>query len=512
MTNKTEQRQAIQAALKAGKVPELVLPGWSKEKPLFYYQKTGVAWLYVTTRALLADSTGTGKTAHALALLQRLKTTGQLSNKQRAIIICPAKSVLGSWKKDGFDEFVPDMKVAVVGQTTAKKGQTAKSVRHAIYADPDWEVLLINYELVRLDIEELVRLGFQYAILDEVHYVRNHETQTAMAVKRITIPARRVVGMTATPIQNHLLDLHGIMEVLGLGHIFGTSQQFAKRHHLYRMVKVKYGGRTNDTKKLVGLKNTTILKRMIEPFYLRRAYKDIDVPLPSMKSQTVWLDFTPKQQKFYDAVKSEEIARLKEEGMTLQNLKNVALRLQQLAVTTAFFSDEDHSSKFDWLMEKAKGDWQDEKIIAFSKYHPSLRAFGQRLKEAGIGFVVITGKESKKKREAARQAFWNDPNCKWLLGTSAIEESLNLQCAKAQVNIDALWNPARHDQLAGRHRRVGSVHDEVWVFWLFIRGSIEEAIQYTLRKKQAVMDHMFDEDSELFDSLTADELENIIFS
>jgi SNF2 family DNA or RNA helicase len=505
MVDKDEQRRAIQQALKAGKVPELALPGWSPEKPLFYYQRTGVAWLYVTPRALLADSTGTGKTAHALALLQRLHNEGQLNPQNRAIIICPAKSVLGSWKSDGFDEFVPGMKVAVVGQQP-------KAKRREIYDDPSWEVLLVNYELVRIDIDLLEPIGFKYAILDEVHYVRNHETKTALAVKKITIPASRVVGMTATPIQNHLLDLHGIMEVLGLGYMFGTKEQFARRHHLYRMVKVRYNGRNNDTKKLVGLKNTVILKKMIEPFYLRRSYKDIKVPIPSMKSQTIWLDMTPKQQRIYDAIKNEEIAKLKEEGFTLANLKNVVLRLQQLAVTTAFFHEEDHSAKFDWLMDKLTGDWQDEKIIPFSKWHPSLRALGVRLKEAGIGFVVITGKETKAKREEARQRFWNDPNCKVLLGTSAIEESLNLQCAKAQVNIDSLWNPARHDQLAGRHRRVGSVHEEVWVFSLFIRGSIEEAIHYTLRKKQAVMDHMFDETSELFDTLSAAELQNLIES
>lgn len=512
MVDKNEQRRAIQKALKDGAVPDFELVGWNPNKPLFYYQKTGVAWLYTTTRALLADSTGTGKTAHALALLQRLKNTGQLSPQKRAIIICPAKSVLGSWKADGFDEFVPDMKVAVAGQTNPRKGQTAKSLRYAIYDDPTWEVLLINYELVRLDIERLEQLGIQYAILDEAHYVRNHETATAEAVKRITIPAKRVVAMTATPIQNHLLDLHAIMEVLGLGYIFGTKELFAKRHHLYRLVNVHYNGRTAPTKKLVGLKNTVLLKRMIEPFYLRRSYKDISVPLPSMKSQTVWLDMTPKQQKAYDAIKSEEIAKLKAEGMTHQALKAVALRLQQIAVTTAFLTDEDHSAKLDWLMQKAKGDWQDEKVIAFSKWHPSLKAFGLRLKEAGIGFVVITGKESKKKREAARQKFWHDPDCKFLLGTSAIEESLNLQCAIAQVNIDSLWNPARHDQLAGRHRRVGSVHDEVFVFSLFIRGTIEEAVHYTLRKKQALSDHMFDESSELFDSLSAAELEHLILS
>jgi SNF2 family DNA or RNA helicase len=135
-----------------------------------------------------------------------------------------------------------------------------------------------------------------------------------------------------------------------------------------------------------------------------------------------------------------------------------------------------------------------------------------RLKEAGIGFVVITGNESKKKREAARQTFWNNPKCKVLLGTTAIEESLNLQCAKIQLNLDMLWNPARHDQLAGRHRRIGSIYDEVFVFSLLMRNTIEEAVWNTLNRKQAVNDYMFDEKTEIFDTLSAAELWKLIIS
>lgn len=447
----------------------------------------------------------THNTLHGLSLLQYLKSKGKLSVENRAVIICPAKSVLGSWKADGIDFFFPEMKYAVARQAT-------KAKRMAVYDDPTWEVLVTNYELVLRDIDKLVDLGIKYVLLDEVHEVRNHETKTAIAVKRLTIPANRVIGMTATPIQNHLGDLHGIMEVLGLGYVFGTKAQFERRHHDYKLVKVFYNGRSHDTKKLIGYKNTKLLKQMIEPFYLRRTYDDIDADVPDLLHRERWFELTPKQKKLYDNIKDGLVSKI-DENTDLNALRNVALRLRQLCTTTATLTGEDHSSKLDWLMQTLQGDWQNEKVIIFSNWKSSLKATTDRLNAAGIGHVIITSDDNKQEvREERRQIFWNDPNCRVLLGTTAIETSLNLQCAKVQVNLDMLWNPARHDQLAGRHRRVGSVHDSVFVFSLLTTGTIEEAMMHVLKRKQALADHIFDDQSKLFASLSKEELLRMIRS
>lgn len=460
--------------------------------------------MFLTPKTLLADQTGTGKTSMSLGLLSMLKAKGHLDNTKRAIIICPAKSVLGSWKADGLDFFTPSLKYALGRQNSRKK-------RYEVYDDPSWDILLTNYELVRQDIDKLVELNFRYVILDEAHEVRNHETKSAQAVKVLTLRAERVVAMTATPIQNHLLDLHGILDAMGLQHIFGSRQKFEQRHHNYKIYKVPYKGRSIEKKKLVGVKNTEILKKMIEPYYLRRTYKDIDVIAPELTSQVKKIELDPRQKQIYNAVRDEAVREI-DEDTPISVIRNKLLRLRQVCSTTATFLPEDHSAKFDWIESQLNGDWQDEKLILFSNWKTSLNAMSKRLEDLGLNYVSVTGSESQSVREERRQTFWNDPSCKVLLGTTAIESSLNLQCARIQVNLDLLWNPFRHGQLAGRIQRVGSQFQQVFVFTLVSPLTIEDHVLKVLERKQALADHMFDEDSTLFSTLDKWELLELIKS
>lgn len=499
-----DKLEAISKSLREGKIPkELTLKGWNPDYPLLDHQRAGVLWSVVTPRGLLADGTGLGKTGVALGLLSWLKTQKKLGPTNRAIIIVPAISVYGSWKKDGFEKFVPGMKV-VVGRGTAKQ-------REKIYEDCEWEVLLTNYEVVRNDIAKLTKLGFKYVILDEADAVRNHSTKTARSVKRLTRPAKRVLAMTATPIQNNLLDLHGILEACGLNSVFGNQREFRKEYEKTELKKVYYNGKWHFKHITVGYKNTAELKSKLQPYYFRRTYKDIDAKMPELHSQTKLVELSPEQRRLYREIQAG-FARITPDSPRME-IKAALLRLRQVCTTTATLSDEsDHSAKFDWLIKQLGSDWADEKVVIFSNWITSIDAFAKRLERAGVGYVTMTGSKKQEEREELRQRFWSDDKCRVLIGTTAIEKSLNLQCARIQINLDMLWNPSRHGQLAGRVQRLYSIHDEAFVFSLITAGTVEEGIMKLLESKQAIFDHIFDEESEIFDKLEPADLVKLIHS
>lgn len=504
MTDQKRERQARYArALKKGMVPKSVTVPELKAN-LFDYQKTGLMWLLVTPRALLADSTGLGKTLHALAYLQVLKSKGKVSPKRRAIIIVPAPSVYGTWKADGFDKFLPSMNVAV--------GRGTPAEREAIYADPSWEVLLTNYETIRIDSKKLAKIRFYTTVLDEAEVVSNVETQTAQAVTKITRRSTRVVAMTATPMKDGLLHLHGILYLMGLGKIFGNAEQFKRKHLNYIMARVFYNGSWGNTKKLIGYKNTKEFKLKLNPYYLRRTYNDVDVPVPSMRSHVKWLDLNPAQKKVYQELKQKIASEVSDKSTELE-VRNAILKLRQVAVTAANYDEEiTSSSKFDWLVKMLKGDWAEEQAIVFLKYKSSIRALEKRLEAEGIRSITITGDVKQTTREELRQQFWADPKLQVLIGTTAIERSLNLQCARVQVNLDIIKNPSRHTQFAGRVRRVGSKHKRVYVFFVLITGTVEEAAYKAAQENQAVSDHIFEEENDLFDRLSKKDLLRLIRS
>ena len=498
-----EQQALIAAQVKKGIYnPDFKIPGWTEKYSPFTYQLQGILWLYLAPKAILADSTGLGKSLQCLGLLTLLKAKGKLSPENRAIIVVPATSVYSSWKSDGFEKFDVPLDYAI--------GRGTKAQRRAVYEDPTWEVLLTNYETVRNDIDILEELGFKHVILDEVDYIKNHTTLTAKAVKRITFGAHRVVAVSATPIQNSLLDLHSILEALGLKKVFGSKTAFDRRYHEHVVEQIRTRARTIYKKKVVGYKNTEELKKKLEPYFIRRTYNDVDVKIPELQSQQKYVELTPEQRQMYEDVK-RGFAKLKPNSPP-KEIKAAALKLRQVCTGTASAGASfDSSAKFDWLMDTLQADWSESKIVMFSNSKDSIRAFEKRLDDAGIGYVTLTGDEtSQEVREKKRQQFWNDPKCRVLIGTTAIEKSLNLQCANIQVNLDMLYNPARHQQLAGRVHRIGSIHDEAWVFSLLTKDTIEEHVMKLLQKKQAISDHVFDDTSTVFEQLSPNELYQLI--
>ena len=498
--------QELASQIKAGKIPKgFDIPKWNSSMPLYDHQMQAALWMYLTPKGILADDTGLGKTCSVLALLHLLKQRGKLGPDKRAIIIVPAISVLTSWKADGFDKFGPDLKFAV-GRGTPKK-------RKEIYNDDSWEVLLTNYELVRTDRKLLEEMDFRFVALDEADYIKNHAAQMTQAVKAISVDADRVVAMTATPIQNSLLDLHSILEAMGLNKVFGSKTAFDRRYHEHKVEKIRTRKRTIYKKTVIGYKNTQELKKKLAPYYLRRTYTDLgDMDLPDLRTQVRTLEMTPEQKQMYADVK-RGFAHLTPNSPP-KEIRNAVFKLRQVCTGTyTAGAEKDSSCKLDWLERTLQTGWLDTKVVIFSSWKTTIYALEKRLDDAGLGYVTITADDgNQKRREEKRQKFWNDPKTNVLIGTTAIEKSLNLQCANVQVNIDMLYNPAKHHQLAGRVRRMDSVHDEAWVISLQTESTIEAKVMKTLEQKQAISNHIFGDSEELFDALSPQELLDMIRS
>lgn len=143
--------------------------------------------------------------------------------------------------------------------------------------------------------------------------------------------------------------------------------------------------------------------------------------------------------------------------------------------------------------------------------HNTLEALQRRLDAEHIGHVTIWGKDrSRKNRLEAQNKFWDDPNCRVLMGTQAIEQSLNLQVSRHLINIDMILNPARMDQLAGRIRRSGSKYQHVFVHNLLAADTQEARYVKMIEKEAALAAHIWDENSELFRLMDANQILRLI--
>lgn len=471
--------------------------------PLLNHQRLGVGWLYAVRRGFLADETGLGKTNHVIFLTTLLKERGELTNRALVVVQTPT---VGQWVAE-YARFAPGMNV--IGATGDRRSRIRK------YTSENWDVCVIGYHMLLKDKDVFEHFDLDLLAVDDVDPLKNPDTATHRAVVAIARRTERSVVMNATPLQIRLQDLYSMGVPVGTTETFGPLSAFERRH----VRKETHTEWTRKGKKVVrevtvGYKNMEEFKRKFSPMVLRRKYEDVhDVRIPDVAPpEEVWLDLHPAQRRKYDELQKGVLRIIKEEGESVKRATALAKLTYGAEICSSLcaLGEPDggqSSAKGDWLMEKMTGDWGPDgespgrKAIAFVRFRGTAKMLRDRMAAAGAGSAIIWGGQSKADKLEQVDRFWNDPKCRLMVGTSAIERGLNLQCANIVVNFDTLLNPARMTQILGRSRRVGSRFSRVYVFNLLHAKTQEEGYMKVLRERQALADFVWDQESDLYEPL-----------
>ena len=146
--------------------------------------------------------------------------------------------------------------------------------------------------------------------------------------------------------------------------------------------------------------------------------------------------------------------------------------------------------------------WIERGYIIFSQYYDSAYWVAENLSKdlphelVGIyaggekSGVFIDGVFSRKSKEEIKQMV-RDHEVKILLGTDAASEGLNLQALGALINLDLPWNPTRLEQRKGRIQRPGQIFDEVWIYNMRYKDSVEDRVHELLSERFEDIKDMF---------------------
>jgi len=475
--------------------------------------------LYITDDFIVTHNSG--KTTEAGGLIAMLVETGELSlfrdrsdahgGKGRVIIV-PRSPALHQWRTELL-RMMPSLNVLVSEGTRKQRTQ--------FYLQP-WQVLLIGPEMLRNDYQLLENFDLSLFLTDDIDALRNPTTETSYVLDRMG--ARGIEGlrpgtdryviMTGTPLQKRLPELHAVLDGLGGSRVLGSMDSFIHRH-VRKATITEYDRKSGkDVRKevVVGYRDLGTVKARIAPLVLRRTAADLDdVDLPTIIPNDVMLDLYPAQRAKYTELRKGVLKIIREEGTQVKRPNALAKLHYGAAICAglAALGEEDGpgtSVKLDWVVNQlTEGGLSEdgEKVVIFANLKNTVRALQLRLREEGMGFVTVWGQEADKtKRAASQERFWTDPRCKVLIGTKAIEQSLNLQVSRHLVNIDTILNPSRMEQLAGRIRRDGSAFQHVYVHNLLTVNTQEEKYMPLLEREAALAAHIWDESSELFNALS----------
>ncbi|KAM7196324.1 DNA repair protein rhp54 [Rhypophila sp. PSN 637] len=465
---------------------------------------------------IMADEMGLGKTLQCITLLWTLLKQSPDAGKstiQKAIVACPS-SLVKNWAKElviwlGADAITP---FAIDGK--ASKEELTRQLRQWAIASGravTRPVIIVSYETLRLNVEELKNTSIGLMLCDEGHRLKNGESQTYDALNNLNV-SRRVI-LSGTPIQNDLSEYFALISFANPD-LLGTRLEFRKRFEIPIL-----RGRDADASEAERKRGDECLAELlglVNKFIIRRTNDILSKYLPVKYEHVVFCNLAPFQLDLYNYFLTSPDIQALLRGKGSQPLKaiNILKKLcnhpdlldlandlpgceqtwpDDYVPKDARGRDRDikpwYSGKMqvlDRMLARIRAETND-KIVLISNYTSTLDLFDKLCRNRGYGSLRLDGTMNVNKRQKLVDKF-NDPNGDefvFLLSSKAGGCGLNLIGANRLVLFDPDWNPAADQQALARVWRDGQKKD-CFVYRFIATGTIEEKIFQRQSHKQSL--------------------------
>ena len=226
--------------------------------------------------AILADEVGLGKTIEAGILLSQQWA----ENKRRILIICPS-----SLRKQWFNELAD--KFYLNSEVIESKNFNAKYKSGVINPfDDNTSIKICSYQYASKQAELIQLTSWDLVVMDEAHYLRNvHKNPDSIAARiKNAIKDHKKVLLTATPLQNRLEELFGLVSIIDDG-VFGDIKTFRKQY-------------------INGEGDLEELKEKLKPIVKRTLRQDVREFVPYRERIPITQQFVPTDQekRLYNSV------------------------------------------------------------------------------------------------------------------------------------------------------------------------------------------------------------------
>lgn len=219
---------------------------------------------------LLADEVGLGKTIEAALVLSQY----WWSRQRNLLLVVPA-SLRKQWATELLEKFSLPSEIL-----DAKRLKDIKASGRPSPIGRGESIVIVSYEFAARMADAIRIVPWHLVVFDEAHKLRNvyraAETSRA-AVLRDALTGRKKLLLTATPLQNNLMELFGLISVIDDTY-FGSEQAF----------RAEFGGREE-------VASQALLARRLEPICKRTLRRQVQkaglINYTNRLAQT--FDFTP---------------------------------------------------------------------------------------------------------------------------------------------------------------------------------------------------------------------------
>jgi hypothetical protein len=294
--------------------------------------------------------------------------------------------------------------------------------------------IIYSYQFARKMEPYLRQTRWDLVVIDEAHRLRNVYKPTnkiANSIKQSVAPFRKLL-LTATPLQNSLLELYGLVSIID-DYTFGDLKTYRSR-----FTRLGNDNDFNDLKdRLRPICKRTLRRQVLEYVKYTNRHALVQEFVP-----------TPEEQRLYDLV-SEYLFRILDQ--------------------TEF-----------------RG-----KVMVFNGTNtdPKSKAIYQAWLAKHAGTDRVSGSPAADMRAALVECFRDEAAV--MIATEAAAEGINLQFCNLVVNYDLPWNPQRIEQRIGRCHRYGQKFDVVVVNFLNKANAADQRVYELLDEKSRLFSGVF---------------------
>lgn len=378
-------------------------------------------------RALIASAPGTGKTAIALtAVYEKHKHTFP------ALVLCPA-SVTENWAIE-IALWAPGVKIVIIDDIDSKIPRLRNP--NVIY--------IMSWTLLDVRLGEISRLPLKTVIGDEVHYVKNPETQRTRAFVQLTKDIPFLLLLSGTPVVNTKAELDVIKSFLG--------------------------------------KNPLMIRRLLE---------DVAPEIPEKKRSYLNIQLRDKHQRIYNRANEDfedwlrsEKEKLLGKGMADFEVERTlaAEALTKVGYLRRLVGEYKVPAAVDWIARAVR---IGEPVVVFVEHQQTLKRIRRSLKKLRIRHVVIQGGTTPQGRQRAIDAFQTG-KVPVFLGSKAAKEGITLHRARHLLFVERFFTSADEEQAEDRIRRIGQTR-KTTIWFLHAVGTIDERLDDIVKTKRKVV-------------------------
>lgn len=429
------------------------------------YQKYSIDFIENNPISALLLECGLGKTSITLTAINDLMFDSfDVSN---VLVICPIR-VANTWIQECKKwEHLNDLRISVA---VGSEMERLKALRAKV------DIYVINRENVQWLIESSgIPFNYQMVVIDEMSSFKNGKSKRCKALLQVRSKIDRIIGLTATPTSNGLMDLWSQYRILDGGKRLG---RFITEYRNRYFMPDKRNGVIIYSYKLLPFAEEAIYEKISDITISMKAKDHLKMPELISSEYKVYMDDTEKAQ--YELLKHDLVVNLEEDDITAVNAAVLSNKLCQMA-NGAIYTDKKiiqniHDRKLDALediVEQMNG----KNFLLVYWFKHDLERIIKRLNDIGVSYSKIDTSESIDE--------WNKGKIQvGLIHPASAGHGINLQQGGSTIVFFSLtWSLELYEQVIGRIYRQGQISDTVVVQHIITDGTIDEDILRALKDK-----------------------------